>query len=86
MEVDASAYDVEKTLGAGGQGVVYLWKSKKDNVRYAVKVFANPKPQQSDRFMTEAQVLTKFVHPCLVRGFGFSLPKKVGDPAVLLME
>jgi serine/threonine protein kinase len=74
MDVIADKYEIEKILGEGGAGTVYLVKHTDLGVKYALKLLKKELVDQRfiDRFKREAEVLIKFNHPGSValRDFG----------------
>jgi len=60
-------YRVERELGRGGMGVVYVVREPDDDERRALKLLLPGAGQaQVDRFLVEARALTRLRHPCLV--------------------
>src|SRR5438874_1109224 len=63
-------YRIDRTLGEGGMGVVYLARREADNVPVALKVI-KPAVAASEsvlgRFLREASILRKLEHPNIVR-------------------
>jgi serine/threonine protein kinase len=86
MKGSVTDYEVVRKLGKGGQASVQLWRSKKGMTLVAVKIFKDPDPACSDKFIDEGRMLKDLDHPCLVKGFGYLLPQKKGDAAHLFME
>lgn len=75
MKIIADKYEVEKELGKGGFGAVYLVRHLQLDLKYALKVILNQKSEEEEftlRFKREAMVLTKLIHPNTValRDFG----------------
>lgn len=74
MEIIAGKYEVEKELGEGASGKVYLVRHTDLGIHYALKVLDRSLTDQRflDRFKREAEVLCKFTHPGSVqlRDFG----------------
>ena len=63
-------YRIERTLGEGGMGVVYLARREADGVALALKVIrpaVAAQPAVMTRFLREASLLRKFDHPGIVR-------------------
>jgi serine/threonine protein kinase len=75
-----------KALGGGGQAIVQLWEEIATGHQYAAKIFRDAVPGDQQKIQSEADMLIKLVHPCLVRGFRFILPSKPGEAAIILME
>ncbi len=67
-------FKLEKVIGRGGMGAVYVGVHEKDGQRAAVKVLS---PHLSDdfnfreRFKSEVETLKKLLHPNIVRLFGY---------------
>lgn len=67
-------FKLEKVLGRGGMGSVYVGVNEKDGQRAAVKVLS---PHLADdfnfreRFKAEVETLKKLLHPNIVRLFGY---------------
>src|SRR4051812_22472726 len=60
------AYRLERELGKGGMGVVYLAFDQVLERRVAIKIIAPAVPRDpkaQDRFIKEARILAKFQHP-----------------------
>jgi len=68
-EVYQGRYRVERTLGAGGMGVVYLAEDVKLGRKVAIKQLRSDMTGNSAeaRFRSEAQLLAKLNHPNIVR-------------------
>src|SRR3990172_1932688 len=69
-------YQIIKKLGTGGMAAVFLAKDTKTLRQVALKVLAtkySKNPNVIARFMREANLLVKFNHPNIVKGF------KAGD-------
>ncbi|WP_425614622.1 serine/threonine-protein kinase [Anatilimnocola sp. NA78] len=67
-------YRLEKTLGRGGMGSVYLGVHRDTGERAAVKVLAPnlaDDEQFRERFKSEVQTLKQLLHPSIVRLHGF---------------
>ena len=72
-------YEVEKELGKGAMGVVYLGKDPKINRVVAIKTMALAQEFEEDevdevkeRFFREAETAGRLTHPNIVRLFGDS--------------
>ncbi|WP_062429891.1 serine/threonine-protein kinase [Herbidospora daliensis] len=66
-------YTILRTLGAGGQGTVYL-ASAPDGGRVAVKVLhAVPEDGSAERFLREAEVLPEVASFCAAQVLGFGV-------------
>jgi serine/threonine-protein kinase len=66
-------FAVEKELGSGAMGAVYLARYTKTNQRVAVKIMApglGCNEKALERFEREAEILKKLRHPNIVRLFG----------------
>ena len=68
-EVYQGRYRVERTLGAGGMGVVYLAGDVKLGRKVAIKQLRSDMTGNSAeaRFRSEAQLLARLNHPNIVR-------------------
>lgn len=67
-------YVIEKKLGEGGMGSVYLAKHTSIDQAIAIKVLHGKAAQQSEliqRFNREARVIAKLTHPNIIRVFIF---------------
>jgi len=63
-------YRIERLLGAGGMGAVYLAREEPDGRDVAIKVLtADPSgdDHRRRRFMREAWAISQLSHPCIVR-------------------
>lgn len=79
-------YQVERLLGAGGFGVVYLCYDPDVKRRVAIKVLHADRLGERDavaRFHREAQVIGRLRHPGIVRLFDYS---RQGPPYYLVTE
>lgn len=68
-------FQLEKKLGVGGMGIVYLGTYLKNGAKVAVKVLApdlSGDPQVAARFDREMEILKKLKDPNIVRYFGGS--------------
>ena len=62
-------YELERRLGSGGMGTVYVARDKTTDEQVAVKILnpdANDDPSVPERFKQEAEVATSIRHPNLV--------------------
>jgi serine/threonine protein kinase len=84
--IDQSKFDIVRNTGAGAHSVVQLRKRKIDGCLFVAKIINSLKPRESDSVSREIDAALKLDHPCVVRGLAYSLPKKVGDPTILLLE
>ncbi len=65
-------YVIERELGRGGMGVVYLARDIKLNRRCALKMIlagSHSSSTEIDRFLTEAQAIARLQHPGIVQVF-----------------
>ncbi len=63
-------YRLERVLGAGGMGVVYLARDERDGTPVAVKVLhedPDEDPQRRKRFLREAWAVSQLSHPYIVK-------------------
>ncbi|PKO17751.1 MAG: hypothetical protein CVU39_04515 [Chloroflexi bacterium HGW-Chloroflexi-10] len=60
-------YRIEKQLGKGGMGAVYLAHDTVLDTKVAVKINQNPRPEGRDQFIQEARLLAALRHPNLPR-------------------
>lgn len=77
---------LEKTLGQGGMGIVYQARHAMTGQTVALKVLHPQWSEREDlrlRFLREAQVLTRFDHPNVVRVFETGA---IGDRGYISME
>ncbi len=67
-------YQIERLLGRGGMGAVYVGVNQETGERAAVKVLApafSSEPNFRGRFATEIETLRKLRHPNIVQLYGF---------------
>ena len=67
------SYPIERELGRGGMGVVYLAKDTRLNRRVAIKVLPDvfaQHPERAARFRREAQLLASLNHPNIAGIYG----------------
>lgn len=68
-------YDLQRTIGSGGMGVVYL--ARNDESRPCAVKFLRPTltlfPQSRLRFLREVQIMSKLEHPGIVRVLDFGI-------------
>jgi len=68
-------YEIEKVLGEGGMGVVYLARDPYMNRHVAIKVLSRPdnseKTQVRARFEREARIIAELEHPAIVPIYDF---------------
>ncbi|MBI3406747.1 MAG: protein kinase [Planctomycetes bacterium] len=67
---EPSGFRIQRELGRGGMGIVYLATRKNDDKPIALKIVApavTPTPQQIDSFLRQARTLTALTHPNIVR-------------------
>ncbi|MCS6913431.1 MAG: serine/threonine-protein kinase [Myxococcales bacterium] len=79
-------YEVQKLLGRGGMGAVYLGVQPQIGKKVAIKVLSQAAvgPEAAARFLREAQVVNRIGHPGLIDIFSFGqLP---GGQHYLVME
>ncbi len=63
-------YTLEKELGRGAMGVVYLARRQSDGMRLALKIIIPAvvgRPSQVQRFLREAQILSSLDHPNIIK-------------------
>jgi tetratricopeptide (TPR) repeat protein len=60
-------YTIEKKLGEGGMGIVYLSIDPGLNRRVAIKVITSDDQEMLERFQREAQAVAKLKHPNIVQ-------------------
>ena len=68
----ANRYRIERTVGGGGMGTVYLAHDERDGTVCALKLMQETDSDEQSRlrFEREAAVLAKLSHPGIVRYFG----------------
>ena len=63
----AERFEVEKRAGSGGMGVIFRARDRHTGLPVALKVLpAESTPQDTERFMREAQLLSELRHPGIV--------------------
>ena len=62
----AGEYSLERELGRGGMGVVYLAREVQLNRLVAIKVLPSADPELRDRFLREARMAASLSHPNIV--------------------
>jgi serine/threonine-protein kinase len=80
------AYTLEKKIGAGGMGEVFLARRSSDGERVVIKRVLPGLVKQAgfvDRFLDEVRVIARLQHPHVVRVFDFG---EVGGQWFLAME
>jgi serine/threonine protein kinase len=68
-------YRIDALLGQGGMGAVYLATDEMLGRQVAIKVLRDDVDVQgtaTERFRSEAQILSRLDHPCILRLYGFS--------------
>src|SRR5690349_2404935 len=78
------AYRIDRKLGAGGMGAVFLATQLKDDKKVAIKVLSPhliADPKFIKRFQREAKVGSVLNHPNIVKVFDFG---EVGDQLVFM--
>lgn len=77
-------YEIQRTIGQGGMGTVYLARDPKLNREVAVKVLAPhvDDPELRRRFETEAQVIATLRHPNIIQIYDYS---DVDSPSMYLV-
>ncbi len=79
-------YRIERLLGAGGMGTVFLAIDEERSLEVALKVLSIPhgaKPARLERFRREMEALGRIVHPNVVRILDASLER---EPYHIVME
>jgi serine/threonine protein kinase len=74
MPVTIGSYDIERELGRGGMGAVYVGVHRVIGRRAAIKVLLPQVSQRADlvqRFVTEAKAATAIRHPGIVEVFDY---------------
>lgn len=77
----AGEYQIISELAEGGMGIVYKGVRVSDNTPVAIKVLRQDLLQKSEeriRFIREAMIYTKLIHPNLIRFFAFRFVKEFG--------
>lgn len=71
----SSVYTIERKIGGGGMGEVYLAREESENRYVAIKILrANYRDEQSrrvQRFKREAEALTRLTHPNTLRIYAY---------------
>ena len=62
----AGEYSLERELGRGGMGVVYLAREVQLNRLVAIKVLPSAEPEMRERFLREARMAASLSHPNIV--------------------
>ncbi len=72
------AFQIERIIGQGGMGIVYLASHKNMQQRYALKVLAPNlvSEQYWMRFQAEAKTLASLKHPCMVSVYDLGIHQK----------
>ena len=79
-------YPIERFIGRGGMGRVYLGKHPQLNIPVAIKTLFPEyaaKPELRDRFMQTAKICAKLDHPNIVRVYDFGFEED-GSPYLVL--
>lgn len=89
-------YRIQKVIGAGGMGAVFLCHDKKLGREVAVKVLLAPSDERAtQRFLSEARILAKVCHPNIVQIYDvgydghvpyFVMEHVIGDPISTRLE
>jgi serine/threonine protein kinase len=66
-DVIALRFEIERRVGSGGMGEVYLARDRSSGEAVAVKVLLDRSPSGAARFLREAEVLSRLRHPGIVR-------------------
>ncbi len=83
---DVAGYVIERELGRGGMGVVYLARHVQLNRHVALKMIlagAHAGPQERERFHIEAQAAAQLQHPNIVQIYEVGAAKvwRINSPA-----
>jgi serine/threonine protein kinase len=81
-----SEFEFVREVDGGGQARVQIWRHRPTRELHAWKEYVNPRPEISDRIMTEATLFMRLDHACLIHGFYFFLPSRPGESAVIGLE
>ncbi len=82
-------YLLEKRLGAGGMGEVFLARHIELQKRFAVKLIRSEKARREEhlaRFRQEARALGRLEHPNIVRVTDYGVDRERGNLPYLVME
>ncbi|MGA9397834.1 MAG: protein kinase [Anaerolineaceae bacterium] len=82
-EILHERYKIERILGQGGMGAVYLAHDQNLDQKVAVKVNRDPSEQASRQFIKEAQLLAALRHPNLPRVIDYFVS---GMDEILVMD
>jgi len=78
-EIVASRYKIEKLLGEGAAGKVYLVEDKlEDNRKLALKLLEAPGARHLELMRHEFSILTKLKHPNIARVYDFGFDEESG--------
>jgi tetratricopeptide (TPR) repeat protein len=66
-DVIAGRFEVERAIGSGGMGTVYLARDRHTGERVAAKTLRSTSEDRRKRFAMEAEALHKLSHPRIVR-------------------
>ncbi len=84
-EVIADKYRLERMLGEGGMGSVWVAKNLPLDIQVALKLIRSDldNPDAGQRLLTEARAAARLKHPSIVRVFDFGRTRR-GDPFIVM--
>ena len=83
-EVVDDRFVIERPIGRGGMGIVYLARDQATTGQVALKLMDRPLDDTADRFRREVRMLADLAHPSIVRYVAHGQTE--GDEPFLVME
>jgi len=84
QQVVADRFEIERLVGSGGMGEVFLAKDRVTGEPVALKVLYGSMTKDGERFKREAQLLAEVSHPRIVRYIAHGIAQ--GSRPYLAME